>query len=135
MFDGRQGLVAILALCDSNQPNFLNAVVVARCTLEPAELLGVAKGLEWQAGRRPGPKNSPRPLDVDLLVFGNQVIDRPELTIPHPQMRHRKFVLSPLAEVAPTLPIPPDGLTASSLLEALEGDQIVEKSSWSRSPI
>lgn len=92
--------------------------------------MGLAKSLEWLAGRRLGPRNGPRPLDVDLLIFGDRLIHRPELVVPHPRLRQRKFVLSPLAEIAPGLPIPPDGASAVELLEALEDDQDVEKSSW-----
>lgn len=93
--------------------------------------MGLAKSLEWLAGRRLGPRNGPRPLDVDLLIFGDRLIQRPELTVPHVRLRQRRFVLSPLAEIAPGLPIPPDGSSAAELLEALEDDQDVEKSTWS----
>ena len=103
--------------------------------MDPEELMGLAKGLEWLAGRRLGPRNGPRPLDVDLLIFGDRLIDRPELVIPHPRIRQRRFVLSPLAEIAPTLPIPPDGISAAQLLEVLEDNQDVEKSTWSTAPI
>lgn len=119
------------ALCDSTQPRFLNAVLVASSDLDPEELMGLAKGLEWLAGRRLGPRNGPRPLDVDLLVFGDRLIQRPELVVPHPRLRLRRFVLSPLAEIAPELSIPPDGAGAAELLEAIEDDQDVVKSAWS----
>ena len=92
--------------------------------------MGLAKGLEWLAGRRLGPRNGPRPLDVDLLVFGDRLIQRPELRVPHPRIRQRRFVLSPLAEIAPELPIPPDGVSVTELLDTLQDDQDVVRSTW-----
>jgi len=97
--------------------------------------MGLAKALEWLAGRRLGPRNGPRPLDVDLLIFGDRFIQRPELVVPHPRLRLRRFVLSPLAEIAPELPIPPDGMSAADVLEAIEDDQDVVKSAWSTGTI
>ena len=114
---------------------FLNAVLVASCRLGPEEVMGVSKGLEWLAGRRLGPRNAPRPLDVDLLVFGDKVIRRPEITLPHPRLRQRMFALAPLAEIAPDLPIPPDGARVVELLQALDPDQDVVKSKWTTHPI
>lgn len=123
------------AICDPDQPRFLNAVLVASCLLEPEELMALAKGLEWQAGRRAGPRYGPRPLDVDLLVFGDRSIHRPELVVPHPQLRQRRFVLSPLAEIAPELQIPPDNASAAALLEALDDNQGVKKVTWREAPL
>jgi len=71
-------------------------------------------------------------LDVDLLTFGEMRIRTPELEIPHPRLHQRKFVLAPLAEIAPELPIPPDGVTPVELLDLLEDEQDVRKSTWSR---
>lgn len=118
-------------LHETSQPAFLNAAVVATCSLSAEDLLGLAKGLEWLAGRRPGPRYGPRPLDVDILVYGDRRIRRPELIIPHPLLRQRAFVLAPLSEIAPHLPIPPDGARVIDLLSALGDDQGVEKQSWS----
>lgn len=118
------------ALCDAEQPRFLNAALLASSHLDPEELMGLAKGLEWLAGRRLGPRNGPRPLDVDLLVFGDRLIQRPELRVPHPRIRQRRFVLSPLAEIAPELPIPPDGVSVTELLDTLQDDQDVVRSTW-----
>ena len=97
--------------------------------------MGLAKSLEWMAGRRLGPRNGPRPLDVDLLVFGDRSIQRPELVVPHPRLRQRNFVLSPLAEISPEMQIPPDGTTAAALLRALGDDQDVMRSTWRTAPI
>ena len=82
-------------------PDFINAVVALRTTLSAPELLRALQALENQAGRvRPYP-NAPRTLDLDLLLYGDAQIDSPALTLPHPRMAQRAFVLRPLAEVAP----------------------------------
>ena len=82
-------------------PDFINAVVALRTTLSAPELLRALQALEDQAGRvRPYP-NAPRTLDLDLLLYGDAQIDSPALTLPHPRMAQRAFVLRPLAEVAP----------------------------------
>ncbi len=123
------------ALCGDDQPRFLNAVLVARSCLRPAEILGLAKALEWLAGRRSGPRNGPRPLDVDLLLYGERTYRSPQLVVPHPRLRERRFVLEPLAEIAPQIRVPPDGALAADLLKALPEDQDVRKSAWSEPPI
>jgi 2-amino-4-hydroxy-6-hydroxymethyldihydropteridine diphosphokinase len=63
----------------------------------------------------------PRPLDVDLLLYGALQSDNPELTLPHPRLRERRFMLEPLAEIAPDLPVPPDGATVAELLGKTRG--------------
>lgn len=93
--------------------------MLARTALEPADLLAVAKALELAAGRRPGVRFGPRPLDVDLLLYGDRQSSAPELTLPHPRLRERRFVLAPLAEIAPDLRVPPDGATVRELLSRL----------------
>jgi 2-amino-4-hydroxy-6-hydroxymethyldihydropteridine diphosphokinase len=86
---------------DATGPDFINAVVALRTGLDAEQLLIAMQRLETQAGRdRPFP-NAPRTLDLDLLMHGNSVIDTPTLTLPHPRMRERAFVLKPLAEIAP----------------------------------
>ena len=82
-------------LGDQPQPPYLNTAVVGCPLLPPEELLAVAKALELAAGRRSGPRHAPRRLDVDLLVYGDLSSDRPELTLPHPGLRYRRFVLAP----------------------------------------
>ena len=116
------------------QPPYLNTAVVGRPLLGAEELLAVAKALEAAAGRRLGPRNAPRPLDVDLLLYGTRVSERPELTLPHPGLRDRRFVLAPLAEIAPHLPVPPDGATVGELLAAVGQEDWVERLAWSESP-
>lgn len=86
---------------DATGPDFINAVVALRTGLDAEQLLIAMQRLETQAGReRPFP-NAPRTLDLDLLMHGNSVINTPTLTLPHPRMRERAFVLKPLAEIAP----------------------------------
>ena len=92
------------------QPDFLNAVVVIETGLAARELLRVAKSLEAAAGREPpGPGNrwGPRPLDIDVLMVGDERIDEPDLVVPHPRIHQRAFVLAPLADVAPELVVAP----------------------------
>ncbi|QOF77071.1 2-amino-4-hydroxy-6-hydroxymethyldihydropteridine diphosphokinase [Variovorax sp. 38R] len=86
---------------DAEGPDFINAVVAVRTGLDAEQFLVALQRLETLAGReRPFP-NAPRTLDLDLLMHGNSVIDTPALTLPHPRMRERAFVLKPLAEIAP----------------------------------
>lgn len=92
------------------QPQYLNAVVAVDTTLSPRDLLGVAKALESEAGREPpGPENrwGPRPLDIDVLIVGDERVDEPDLVVPHPRIHQRAFVLAPLADVAPDLIVAP----------------------------
>ena len=83
------------------QPRFLNLVCEATTSLTPIELLAFIKEIEMDMGRQPGPPNSPRPIDIDILFYDNQIINTPELIIPHPRLTERAFVLVPLAEIAP----------------------------------
>ena len=89
------------------QPDYLNAVVVVDTDLDARALLGVAKALEAEAGREPGERWGPRPLDVDGLMVGDDRVAEPDLVVPHPRMSQRAFVLAPLADVAPGLVVAP----------------------------
>jgi 2-amino-4-hydroxy-6-hydroxymethyldihydropteridine diphosphokinase len=85
--------------------------VVVETALSPRELLGVAKALEAEAGREPpAPERrwGPRPLDIDVLMVGNERVDEPDLVVPHPRIHQRAFVLAPLADVAPDLVVAPN---------------------------
>ena len=89
------------------QPDFINAVALLDSGLEAGRLLAQLQSIENRQGRtRDGQHWGPRTLDLDMLLYGNQVIDEPELTVPHPGIRHRNFVLMPLLELAPDLEIP-----------------------------
>jgi 2-amino-4-hydroxy-6-hydroxymethyldihydropteridine diphosphokinase len=82
-------------------PPFLNAAAELETTLEPRRLLARLLEIEQTLGRRRREKWGPRPIDLDLLLYGDQVIDVPDLKVPHPLMHERRFVLQPLAEIAP----------------------------------
>jgi 2-amino-4-hydroxy-6-hydroxymethyldihydropteridine diphosphokinase len=113
-----------------NQPRFLNLVCQAYTTLAPAGLLTLAKGIESKLGRVLGQSNAPRPIDIDILLYGDQVIETPGLVIPHPRLAERAFVLVPLAEIAPDLRHPVMGKTVSELLQRLPQTQGVLKFKW-----
>lgn len=117
------------------QDSFLNTAVTGRTRLAADELLALTKALERKAGRRSGPRFGPRTLDIDLLVYGDLVLHTPELCIPHPRLRERRFYLAPLADIAPHLPVPPDAITVSELLDSLDDPHQVERASWSREPL
>ncbi|MDO8953927.1 MAG: 2-amino-4-hydroxy-6-hydroxymethyldihydropteridine diphosphokinase [Gammaproteobacteria bacterium] len=90
-----------------DQPDFINAVVKLETELAPMDLLKACQALEQQHGRIKTRHWGERTLDIDILLYGNQLIDLPELTVPHPEMMNRAFVLQPLAEIAPELILPP----------------------------
>jgi 2-amino-4-hydroxy-6-hydroxymethyldihydropteridine diphosphokinase len=112
------------AVSPTPQPDYLNTAALGRTHLSPDAVLALAKALELAAGRRAGPRFGPRPLDVDLLLWGDLVSPHPELTLPHPRLRDRRFVLEPLAALAPDLPVPPDGKTVRELLEGVRGQRV-----------
>ena len=89
-----------------DSPAFLNAVVEVQTTLEPIELLNRLLTIERELGRQRREKWGPRTIDLDLVLYGIQVISAPGLTVPHPLMHERRFVLAPLAELAPDLEHP-----------------------------
>ena len=98
------------------QPTFLNGAVVGETGLSPRELFETLQTIERERGReRPFP-GAARTLDLDLILYGNRIIDEPGLTVPHPRFRERTFVLGPLAEIAPELVDPVSGLTVRDLL-------------------
>ncbi|WP_298210110.1 2-amino-4-hydroxy-6-hydroxymethyldihydropteridine diphosphokinase [Acidovorax sp.] len=86
---------------DAGGPDYLNAVAEIATTLTPEALLQALQSIEQSAGRERPYRNAPRTLDLDILWFGDRVIDTPELTVPHPRMAERAFVLRPLADLVP----------------------------------
>ncbi len=93
----------------ADQPDFINAVALLRTGLSPRALLSELMALEREAGRERGVPNGPRTLDLDLLLHGDTACADPHLTLPHPRMHERGFVLMPLAEIAPDLRVPGHG--------------------------
>lgn len=108
---------------DAKQPRFLNMVCQVTVRLAPAELLALTQGIEIKLGRIRGKASAPRPMDIDILFYGEQVIDTPELVIPHPRLTERAFVLVPLAEIAPDLVHPVNGNSVRELLFGLTETQ------------
>ena len=110
-----------------NQPRFLNLVCQVYTRLAPRELLTLARGIELKLGRVLGKSNAPRPIDIDILFYGDLVIETPELVIPHPRLTERAFVLVPLDEIAPDLVHPVSGKTVKELMSAVTEVQGVLK--------
>ena len=102
------------------QPRFLNLVCEVYTNLAPMELLSLAKGIERKLGRVPGKPDEPRPIDIDILFYDDQIIETPELVIPHPRLTERAFVLVPLAEIAPELVHPVNGKTIKELIKGVD---------------
>lgn len=98
-----------------DQPEFVNAVALLETTLAPEALLDALLDVEHRFGRIRAEKNGPRTLDLDLLLYDDQFVDQPHLTLPHPRLHLRAFVLQPLAELAPDLIIPGRGHIAAWL--------------------
>jgi len=119
--------------CDVNQPDYVNAVVALRTSLSPRALLVHLQAIERAQGRERGaasPRNAPRTLDLDLLLFGRRRVRLPQLTIPHPRMHERAFVLTPLLNIAPAAAIPGRG-AAPLLRQAVRGQRIARTRSHS----
>ena len=105
-----------------DQPWFLNTVIEVRTLLEPESLLHECLDVERKAGRVREVPKGPRPLDVDILIYHDRIVDSPILSLPHPHFRERRFVLVPLAELAPHLTDPISGLSMSQLLDLCGDD-------------
>lgn len=110
-----------------DQPDFLNAAIRVRTALEPEALLDLCKEVEAARGRAlDAPRHSPRPLDVDLLLLGDLRLSTDRLTLPHPEVTSRRFVLTPLLELDPELALP-DGTRLAQALASLGGGQRVQR--------
>lgn len=102
------------------QPQYLNAVVAVRTSLSPHQLLQRLLAIERRLGRTRTQPCAPRTIDLDLLLYDQAVIDQPDLTLPHPRMHQRYFVMAPLAEIAPDAIHPVLGRSASRILQELQ---------------
>jgi len=113
------------------QPWFLNCAVKLDTEKMPKQLLAGILDLEQEMGRRRTQKKGPRAIDIDILLFGNSIIETKGLTVPHPAMHERRFVLEPLVEIAPEVRHPVFKQTARELRDALPAGQAVRKISKS----
>jgi 2-amino-4-hydroxy-6-hydroxymethyldihydropteridine diphosphokinase len=116
--------------CPPGSPVFVNAAaaLAPRPGESPASLLSALQALERRAGRRPkSVHNESRPLDLDLIAWGDRVLDSPDLVLPHPRAHLRRFVLQPLAEIAPTFVLPGTHRTVADLLGSLPPDAAMRR--------
>lgn len=111
----------------TDQPWFLNCAIALETNQSPAQLMETALGVEREMGRVRTQKKGPRTIDVDILLLGDTIIESPELTLPHPVMQQRRFVLEPLAEIAPEARHPVLKKTVREMLDELPAGQVVRK--------
>jgi 2-amino-4-hydroxy-6-hydroxymethyldihydropteridine diphosphokinase len=107
------------------QGRFLNSCLLLETDLPPQRVLSEIKEIERSLGRVPRERWGPREIDIDILTFGDGILNGPDLVVPHPSMAERAFVLVPLADIAPDFRIPPNGAEISLLLEKLDRSGIV----------
>jgi 2-amino-4-hydroxy-6-hydroxymethyldihydropteridine diphosphokinase len=111
----------------TQQPWFLNCAIALETNKTPEQLMAAILRIEEEMGRRRVQKKGPRAIDIDILLFDNTIVDSKELTIPHPAMHQRRFVLEPLAEIAPELLHPVLKKTIGELLDSLPPGQVVKR--------
>jgi 2-amino-4-hydroxy-6-hydroxymethyldihydropteridine diphosphokinase len=104
----------------ADQPAFLNQVVAGNTSLKPLELLGFTQSIEKGLGRVKTFRNGPRVIDIDILLYGEQIVETESLTIPHPRLHERGFVLKPLADIAPKLRVPGFDLCVAEMLASVD---------------
>jgi 2-amino-4-hydroxy-6-hydroxymethyldihydropteridine diphosphokinase len=130
-FEGTTVVAASSLYCSKpwgklDQPDFMNMAALVETQLNPGELLAECKRIEREAGRGAGEHWGPRVLDIDILLYDDLTLDSPTLTIPHPRMWQRQFVLMPLAELLPDLQDP----TGRSISEVLKSEEIAAQGVW-----
>ncbi|MFQ5578642.1 MAG: 2-amino-4-hydroxy-6-hydroxymethyldihydropteridine diphosphokinase, partial [Anaerolineae bacterium] len=106
------------------QPDFLNICLTGTTRLAPLPLLKHIKSLETMLGRQPGLRWGPRLIDIDILFYNTLIIQHRQLTLPHPRLPERAFVLAPLADIAPDLTHPQTGLSVAQMLQAIGLDEV-----------
>ena len=111
----------------TQQPWFLNCAIALETNKTPEQLMAAILRIEEEMGRRRVQKKGPRAIDIDILLFDDTIVDSEELTIPHPTMHERRFVLEPLAEIAPELLHPVLKKTIRELLDSLPPGQVVKR--------
>jgi 2-amino-4-hydroxy-6-hydroxymethyldihydropteridine diphosphokinase len=111
----------------TDQPSFLNLAVSADTELSARDLLVAVKRIEWEIGRRPTYRWGPRVVDIDILLYGDEVVTEPDLTIPHREVANRAFVLVPLADIAPEATHPGTGMTVAAMRDRAPGRETVRR--------
>jgi 2-amino-4-hydroxy-6-hydroxymethyldihydropteridine diphosphokinase len=104
----------------ADQGAFLNQVVEAETELTPRQLLVLLKAIEMRLGRKPRMRNGPREIDLDILLYGDEIVNEPNLVVPHPGLHERAFILTPLSDLVPKLTIPSQQRTVRELLVSLD---------------
>ena len=133
-------VMAVSALYESEPqppappPDYLNAACRVETELTPRELLRHLKAIEKAMGREEGPRWAPRPIDLDIILYGDQILDEPDLRVPHPRLTERSFVLRPVLDIDPELMHPATGERLSALADRLPADVLVRiaEQGWER---